>query len=198
MTWLVAGLGNPGERYAKTRHNLGRMVVEELARRAGERFRKARFIPGDVAEIRQGGERVLLARSHGYMNESGPSYASLARKHDVTPGHVIAVHDDLDLAFASLRVKFGGSTAGHNGLNSLVSALHTRDFHRVRLGVGRPPGRQDPIDFVLQEFGKRDEADVAMLVADAADAVLSLVAEGLGPTQDRFNRGGPRPDRPSA
>ncbi len=192
MTWVVAGLGNPGERYAKTRHNLGRMVVDELARRAGQRFRKARFVPADTAEIRAGDERVVLARSHLYMNESGPSYASLARKHRVPPEQVIAVHDDLDLAFAALRVKLGGSTAGHNGLNSLVAALRTPEFHRVRLGVGRPAGRKDPMDFVLEDFSKRERADVAVLVDDAADAVLSLVRVGLAATQDRFNRSGPR------
>ncbi len=192
MSWLVAGLGNPGERYAKTRHNLGRMVVDDLAGRAGERFRKARLVPADVAEIREGGERLVLARSHLYMNESGPSYASLARKHRLPAERVIAVHDDLDLAFAALRVKLGGSTAGHNGLNSLVSALHTREFHRVRLGIGRPPGRKDPMDFVLEDFTKRELPDVEMLIVEAVDAVLSLVLEGLAATQDRFNRSGPK------
>ena len=191
MTWLVAGLGNPGDRYAKTRHNLGRMVVDELARRAGTRFRKARFVPADVAELKEGEERVLLVKSHGWMNESGPSYASLAKKNGVPPDHFVAVHDDLDLAFAALRVKLGGSTAGHQGLNSLVGALRTPDFHRVRMGVGRPPGRQDPVDFVLEDFAKREAADVAMLIDEAADAVLALVREGLTATQDRFNRSGP-------
>ncbi|HEX9122442.1 MAG TPA: aminoacyl-tRNA hydrolase [Actinomycetota bacterium] len=192
MTWIVAGLGNPGERYERTRHNLGRMTVDELARRAGERFRKARFLPVDVAEIREGGERVLLAKSQRYYNESGPVYASLAKKHDVRSDHVIAVHDDLDLAFGAIRVKVGGSTAGNHGLDSLVSGLRTPDFHRVRLGIGRPPGRQDPVDYVLEPFPKRLVADVAILVDDAADAVLSLVREGLAATQDRFNRPGPR------
>ena len=192
MTWLVAGLGNPGDRYAKTRHNLGYLVVEELARRAGSRFRKARFVPIDVCESHEAGERLLLAKSHAYMNETGPSFASLAKKSDVAADHIIAVHDDIDIAFAALRIKLGGSTAGHNGLNSLVSAFRTSDFYRVRLGVGRPPGRQDPVDFVLESFAKRQEPDVRVLVADAADAVLSLVREGLAPTQDRFNRPGPR------
>lgn len=192
MTWIVAGLGNPGERYERTRHNLGRMTVDELARRAGQRFRKARFLPVDVAEIREGGERVLLAKSQRYYNESGPVYASLAKKHDVRSDHAIAVHDDLDLAFGAIRVKVGGSTAGNHGLDSLVSGLRTPDFHRVRLGIGRPPGRQDPVDYVLEPFPKRLVADVAILVDDAADAVLSLVREGLAATQDRFNRPGPR------
>ncbi len=192
MTWLVAGLGNPGERYERTRHNLGRMVVAELARRAGERFRKVRFLPVEVAEIREGTERLLLARSQRYYNESGPVYASLARKRGVEPERVIAVHDDLDLAFGAMRVKVGGSTAGNHGLDSLVAAFRTPDFCRVRVGIGRPPGRQDPVDFVLEPFPKRLEADVAILVDDAADAVLSLVRDGLQVTQDRFNRAGPR------
>ena len=190
MTWLVAGLGNPGERYARNRHNIGRVVAEELASRAGERFRKVRFVPADAAEIRHDAETVLLATSHEYMNDSGPSYASLARKRDVPAERVIAVHDEIDLPFGALRVKFGGSTAGHNGLNSLVGALRTPDFHRVRLGVGRPPGRKDPADWVLEDFAKREEADVAILVGDGADAVLSLVAHGLAATQGRFNRSG--------
>jgi peptidyl-tRNA hydrolase, PTH1 family len=192
MTWLVAGLGNPGDRYANTRHNLGRKVVEELASRAGERFRKARFVPADVAEIRQAAERVLLAESHLYYNESGPVYASLARKHHVVADHVVAVHDDLDLAFGALRVKVGGSTAGNHGLDSMVAGFRTPDFFRVRMGIGRPPGRQDPVDFVLEPFGKRLEADAAAFVDDAADAVLSLVRDGLQAAQDGFNRPGPR------
>ncbi|HEU4529209.1 MAG TPA: aminoacyl-tRNA hydrolase [Actinomycetota bacterium] len=192
MTWLVAGLGNPGERYERTRHNLGRMVVAELARRAGERFRKVRFLPVESAEIREDDERLVLAMSQRFYNESGPVYASLARKHRLEPGNVIAVHDDLDLAFGAMRVKVGGSTAGNHGLDSLVAGFRTPEFHRVRMGIGRPPGRQDPVDFVLQPFPKRMEAEVAIFVDDAADAVLSLVRDGLPATQDRFNRTGPR------
>ena len=157
MTWLVAGLGNPGEGYAGTRHNVGAMVVDELANRAGERFRKARFVSADVAEITADGERMLLVKSRTFMNESGPSYASVARKHDIQPDHVIAAHDDLDLDFGALRVKFGGSTAGHHGLDSLVAGFRTPDFYRLRLGFGRPTGRQDPLDFVLRPFSKKDQ-----------------------------------------
>jgi PTH1 family peptidyl-tRNA hydrolase len=191
MTWLVAGLGNPGDRYARTRHNLGRMVVEELARRADQRFRRARFVPADVAEVHDGDERLVLAKSQLYYNESGPVYASLAKKHRLGPDRVIAVHDDLDVAFGAMRVKSGGSTAGNHGLDSMVSAFRTPEFFRIRMGIGRPPGRQDPVDFVLEPFGKRVEADVAVFVDDAADAVLSLAHDGLQPTQDRFNRSGP-------
>ena len=192
MTWLVAGLGNPGSRYAKSRHNLGYRVVDELAARANERFKKARFVPADVCEIRESGERVLLGRAHAFMNENGPAFASLARKHHVEPDHVIAVHDEIDLPFGALRVKFGGSTAGHNGVKSLAAALRSQDFYRVRLGVGRPTGRRDPIDWVLEDFAKREAADVSILVDDGADAVLSLVRDGLSETQGRFNRSGPR------
>lgn len=192
MTWLVAGLGNPGDRYARTRHNVGAMVAEELALAAGDRFRKVRFLPIDVAELHVEGQRVLVARSQRFMNEAGPSYASLAKKNDVEAAKVIAVHDDLDLTAGALRVKSGGSTAGHNGLRSLQQALRTPEFLRVRIGIGRPPGRQDPADFVLEPFPKRQEAEVALLVDDAADAVRSLIVDGLERTQDRFNRAGPR------
>ena len=192
MAWLVAGLGNPGDRYARTRHNLGAMVAEELVRSAADRFRKVRFLPIELAELQEGGERLLVARSHRFMNEAGPSYASLAAKQHVEPSHVIAVHDELDLPAGALRVKSGGSTAGHNGLRSLQQALRTPEFLRVRIGIGRPPGRQDPADFVLEPFPKREADEVGVLVAEAADAVRSLIAEGLERTQDRFNRAGPR------
>jgi peptidyl-tRNA hydrolase, PTH1 family len=191
MPWLVAGLGNPGDRYANTRHNIGRMVVDEMARADGARFRKSRFLPAEVAEIREGDERVLLVRSTRFMNESGTSYAGLATKHHVDPDHVIAVHDELDIPADTLRVKAGGGTSGHNGLRSLQQAMGTPDFLRVRVGIGRPPGRQDPADFVLDTIPKRLAADVALLVDHAADAVRSLIADGLEGTQDRFNRSGP-------
>jgi PTH1 family peptidyl-tRNA hydrolase len=191
MAWLIAGLGNPDERYARTRHNLGRMVVDELAREEGDRFRKVRFLPVETAEIRVGDERVELARSTRYMNESGPSYASLAKKRGIELGHVIAVHDELDIPAGTIRVKRGGGNSGHNGLRSLDQALRTADYLRIRVGIGRPPGRQDPADFVLQPVGTRDEADLALLVEHAAEAVRVLITDGLERTQDRFNRSTP-------
>jgi peptidyl-tRNA hydrolase, PTH1 family len=191
MAWLIAGLGNPDERHARTRHNLGRMVVDELAREAGDRFRKVRFLPVETAEIRVGDERVELARSTRYMNESGPSYASLAKKRGIELGHVIAVHDELDIPAGTIRVKQGGGNSGHNGLRSLDQALRTADYLRIRVGIGRPPGRQDPADFVLQPVGTRDEADLALLVGHAAEAVRVLITDGLERTQDRFNRSTP-------
>jgi peptidyl-tRNA hydrolase, PTH1 family len=191
MAWLVAGLGNPDERYATTRHNVGRMVAQEIAADAGERFRKVRFLPVELAEVRMNGERMLVARSTRYMNESGTSYASLAKKHDVEPAHVIAVHDELDIPAGTIRVKLGGGTSGHNGVRSLERSLRSADFLRVRVGIGRPPGRQEPADFVLQPVAARDRADLALLVSHAADAVRSLITDGLERTQDRFNRTAP-------
>lgn len=192
MTWLVAGLGNPGPGYAKNRHNIGYMVVDELCARADGRFKKVRFVPTEVCEVDESGERILLAKAHAFMNESGPATASLARKRGIDPDHLIAVHDEIDLPFGAMRVKFGGSTAGHNGLRSLSNALRTPDFYRIRLGVGRPTGRKDAADWVLEDFSKREQADVALLVDDGADAALSLVRDGLQVTQDRFNRSAPR------
>jgi peptidyl-tRNA hydrolase, PTH1 family len=194
MAWLVAGLGNPGERYARTRHNVGRMVAEDLADEAGERFRKVRFLPAEVAEIHVGDdERVLLARSTRFMNESGPSYASLAKKHQIEPSRLIAVHDELDIPADTIRVKLGGGNSGHNGLRSLDQALRGPDYLRVRVGIGRPPGRHDPADFVLHPMGKREEANLSLLVSHAAEAVRALITDGLERTQDRFNRSAPSP-----
>jgi len=191
MAWLVAGLGNPGDRYANTRHNVGRMVAEELLREADGRFRKVRFLPVESADVRIDDERVVVARSTRFMNESGPGYASLAKKHGIEPEHVIAVHDELDIPAGTIRVKLGGGNGGHNGLRSLDASLRTVEYHRVRVGIGRPPGRQDPADFVLQPIAKRDQADVEVLVGHAADAVRSLIQDGLELTQDRFNRSTP-------
>jgi PTH1 family peptidyl-tRNA hydrolase len=195
MTWLVAGLGNPGDRYARTRHNAGAMVVESLAADAGERFRKARFIPIETAEIRVQTEgepgRVVLARSLQFMNVAGPSIASLAKRLKVGVDRVVACHDEIDLPFGALRVKRGGSTAGHHGLDSLVQGFRSPDFFRVRLGVGRPPGRVETHpDWLLEPFARRELPDVEILVADGADAARSLIVEGLAATQERFNRGG--------
>jgi peptidyl-tRNA hydrolase, PTH1 family len=186
--WLVAGLGNPGERYAPTRHNAGAMVVDLLCRRLGVRLRKVRFVSVMAAEARFEGVPSLLVRPTTFMNESGPPIASLAKKRRVPVDRVIACHDEIDLAFGTLRIKRGGSTAGHHGLNSLARALGSPDFYRVRMGVGRPPRREQNIDYVLEPFAKRERDDAALLVETAADAVLSLATEGLERAQERFNR----------
>jgi peptidyl-tRNA hydrolase, PTH1 family len=192
MTWLVAGLGNPGEEYAATRHNVGAMVGDELARRAGAKFRRVRYTPVESAEFKEGPERVIVARSTQFMNESGPGFASLAKRAHLAPHQVIAVHDEIDLPFGRLQVKRGGSTAGHHGLDSLVEGLRSMDFFRVRVGVGRPPGRQDPADYVLEPFAKKERADAELAVQDAADAVLALIRDGLNSAQEQFNRGARR------
>jgi PTH1 family peptidyl-tRNA hydrolase len=164
------------------------MVAEELAHAGGVRLKKVRFLPAHVAELRLDDERVLLVTSTRYMNESGTSYAGVARKQDVPPERIVAVHDELEIPPGELRVKLGGGSGGHNGLKSLTQALRTPDYYRVRVGIGRPPGRQDPADFVLVPIGKKDEADIARWVDRAAEAVRSLISAGLAATQDRFNR----------
>lgn len=189
MAWLVAGLGNPGEAYARTRHNAGRMTLDVLAQAHRARLKKARFLPADVGEIHIGGEPVWLVTSTRFMNESGPAYASFAAKHAIEPEHVIAVHDELEIPAGELMLKFGGGSGGHNGLRSLTQALGTPSYLRVRIGIGRPPGRQDPADFVLQPVGKDVAIDLAVSVGRAADAVEALVSEGLEAAQQRFNRG---------
>jgi PTH1 family peptidyl-tRNA hydrolase len=189
MAWLVAGLGNPGDDYARTRHNAGRMVLDALAEGHHVRLKKARFLPAEVADIRVGQEQVWLVTSTRYMNESGPAYASFAKKHDIDPERIIAVHDELEIPAGDLMLKFGGGTGGHNGLKSLTQALGSPSYLRVRIGIGRPPGRQDPADFVLQPLGKDAAVDFAVTVGRAADAVEALVSEGLDAAQQRFNRG---------
>jgi len=188
MAWLIAGLGNPDDGYSRSRHNIGRRVAEELATGEGVRLKKARFLPAAVAEIRIGDERVWLVTSTHFMNESGPSYAGVAKKHGIEAERIVAVHDELEIPAGELRVKLGGGSAGHNGLKSLTNALHTPEYHRVRVGIGRPPGRKDPADFVLEPIAARDEPEIAQWVDRAADAVRSLIRDGLGPTQDRFNK----------
>ena len=192
MTWLVAGLGNPGQQYAATRHNVGQMVVDELARRADAKFRRLRPMPIEAAEYKEDTERVIVARSTQFMNESGPGFASVAKRNHLAPHQVIAVHDEIDLPFGRLQVKRGGATAGHHGLDSLVEGLRSMDFFRIRVGVGRPPGRQDPADYVLEPFSKKEQPDAEVMVQDAADAVVALIRDGLNSAQEQFNRGSRR------
>jgi len=187
VAWLVAGLGNPGREYARTRHNAGRMVVDVLAEGTG--LKKVRFLPAEAADVRIAGEQVHLVASTRFMNESGPAYASFATKRGIDPDHVIAVHDELEVPPGELVVKLGGGSAGHNGLKSLTRALGTPAYHRVRVGIGRPPGRQDPADYVLQPLGAKSAADLEITVRRAAEAVVCLIEEGLDVTQQRFNRG---------
>jgi PTH1 family peptidyl-tRNA hydrolase len=182
---LVAGLGNPGREHERDRHNVGWMVVDELARRHGGSFRSK--FSGRLAETRLGESRIALLEPETYMNESGRSISAAARFFKTPPGDVLVVHDDVDLDVGRLQARLGGGLAGHNGLRSIAQALGTREFLRLRIGVGRP-GRGDrrPVaDYVLSPFAPEDDVDA--LVAGAADAVESLVADGLVATQQRFN-----------
>jgi PTH1 family peptidyl-tRNA hydrolase len=182
---LVAGLGNPGREYARTRHNVGWLVVDELARRHGGSWR-GKF-NGQVAETRIDAHRVALLKPETYMNESGRSVAAAARFYKVEPDAVLVVHDDSDLEAGRLQARLGGGLAGHNGLRSIAQHLKTQDFLRLRIGVGRP-GRGDPrplADWVLAPFEPHEDVDA--LVSRAADAVETLDAEGLERTQQRFN-----------
>ena len=187
--WLVVGLGNPGERYADTRHNIGARVAERLCDRLGTRLRKVRFIPVEAAEATIDGERLFIVRAQAFMNVSGPPVASFAKRRKVDVEHVVACHDEIDLAFGALKIKRGGSTAGHNGLKSLQQALGSADFYRVRLGGGRPTGRKDAAGHVLDRFTKAERDDVELLIEDGVDAVGTLVRRGLTAAQDRHNRG---------
>lgn len=184
---LVVGLGNPGPDYAQTRHNVGFRVVELLAARAGGgRFAKHRS-GADVLEGHLAGRRVVLAEPRTYMNVSGGSVAGLTRYFSVPAGDIIVVHDDLDLGFGVVRLKRGGGEGGHNGLRSISSALGTRDYLRVRFGIGRPPGRQDPAEFVLKYFSSTERTELGLAVDLAADATEALLADGLEPAQNRFH-----------
>ncbi|HQY34791.1 aminoacyl-tRNA hydrolase [Actinotalea sp.] len=194
--WLVVGLGNPGPAYAGNRHNVGQMVVDELARRCGASFTSHRSRAG-VADVRIGvlpggvpGPRAVLAKPTSYMNVSGGPVVGLATYLGVPVDHVLVVHDELDLPFATVRLKAGGGEGGHNGLRSISSALGSRDYLRVRVGVGRPPGRTDPADFVLKDFSGAERADVPWLVDAAADAVEMVVVSGLLAAQQRFHAPG--------
>ena len=189
-TWLVVGLGNPGPSYATTRHNVGRLVVELLAERAGASFKSHRRGRADVLETRMGGPpgvQTVLARPRSYMNESGGSVAALRDFFKVGTDHLVVVHDELDIPFGTLRVKQGGGDNGHNGLRSVRAALGTGEFLRVRFGIGRPPGRMDPSVFVLKPFGASERVDLRVLVDRAADAVEALVVDGLAYAQNTYN-----------
>ena len=192
-TWLVVGLGNPGPGYAGNRHNVGQMVAEELARRTSSSFRvhKARAA---VAEGRLGvleggrpGPRVVIAKPSSYMNTSGGPVSGLVRFFTIDPARVLVVHDELDIPFGVLRLKRGGGEGGHNGLRDISKALGTRDYVRVRVGIGRPPGRMDAADFVLHDFSPAERKELPLLLSDAADAVELVVTTGLEPAQQRVH-----------
>jgi len=190
MTWLVVGLGNPGDQYAATRHNVGQMVIGELVRRNTIKLssHKSRT---EIAAYKLGNgentQSVILAKSKGYMNESGGPLKALAKFYSVETQNIIALHDELDIPFAAIRTKMGGGDSGHNGLKSLTSAFNTAEYYRIRLGIGRPTGGQDPADFVLKQFSKIEQKDLAEFIMRGADVVESLITQGLEQTQSDFN-----------
>jgi peptidyl-tRNA hydrolase, PTH1 family len=188
-TWLVVGLGNPGPAYAGNRHNVGHLVVERLARRMGGALRAHRT-RADLLDGRLGpppGHRVVLARPRSYMNESGGPVKGLSDYFDVPVEQLVVVHDELDLPYGAMRVKLGGGDNGHNGLRSVRKALGTGEFYRVRVGVGRPPGRRDPADYLLSDFSPAERKELDGYVERAADAVESLICDGLERTQNLYN-----------
>lgn len=190
--WLVVGLGNPGPTYASHRHNVGAMVVDELAKRLGAKFTAPRGMRAEVAEGRLGpvgpdSIKIACVKSRTYMNVTGGPVAKLAAYYKVPAEKMIMVHDELDLDLGQLRIKFGGGDNGHNGLKSIRQSINTGDFFRIRFGIGRPPGRQAPADFVLSNFAPAQRTDLAIEIDRAADAVESLVLAGLERTQNQFN-----------
>jgi PTH1 family peptidyl-tRNA hydrolase len=186
--WLVVGLGNPGPRYESTRHNVGQMVVDELARRRGATFRSHRA-NARVAEtwLAPGRSKLVLAKPNSFMNVSGGPVSGLAAFFGIDPERIIVVHDELDIPFDTIKLKIGGGHGGHNGVRDVAKALDTPEFTRVRVGIGRPPGRQDAADWVLDPFGTTERAQLPLLIGDAADAVELIVGEGLLAAQQRFH-----------
>ena len=186
--WLVVGLGNPGPGYAATRHNVGQMVLDELASRGRLTF-KTHKTNATVAEgrIAPGGPRFVLAKPNTFMNVSGGPVSQLLRFYSLEPSHLIVVHDELDIPFDTIKLKSGGGHGGHNGVRDIIAAIGTGDFTRVRVGVGRPPGSQDAADHVLKAFSSTERKTLPILIADAADAVEQIAADGLTAAQNRFH-----------
>lgn len=181
-SWLIVGLGNPGPGYAGNRHNVGQLAVAELARRTSSTFRNHR---ANAAVASSG--RLVLAKPNTFMNVSGGPVAGLLRFYKIPVERLIVLHDELDIPFDSVRLKFGGGHAGHNGLRDIMAATGTGDFTRVRIGIGRPPGRQPAADFVLKDFSAEERTVLPNLLVDAADATELIVAEGLTAAQLKFH-----------
>lgn len=194
-SWLLVGLGNPGPEYERTRHNVGFMTADELARRARASYSAPRGMRAAVAETvisatglgTPPGDKLIIAKPRTFMNESGQAVRKLAGFHQISPSRMVVVHDELDLEFGQLRLKIGGGDNGHNGLKSIRSHLQTGDFYRVRIGIGRPPGRQPAADYVLSTIPAALREDLAVVVARAADACEALITKGLVAAQNEFN-----------
>jgi PTH1 family peptidyl-tRNA hydrolase len=190
--WLIVGLGNPGPQYAGNRHNVGFMVADELAARIGSGFRRERSRVQAVTGL-LAGIPVVVAKPLSFMNLSGGPVAATASFYKIPVARTIVIHDELDLPFETVRLKLGGGDNGHNGLRSVTASLRTRDYYRVRAGVGRPPGRQDPADFVLSDFSAAERRELPFLLDRCADATETLLSDGLAIAQDRFHRAAPGP-----
>ncbi len=189
--WLVVGLGNPGKEYAGNRHNVGFLVADLLAARVGAKFGRSKRAHADVAEGRLGfgGPKLVLVKPLTYMNLSGAPVVQLAQFFKVPVDNVVAVHDELDVPYGQVRVKRGGGEGGHNGLRSMSKSLGSKEYARVRFGIGRPPGRQDPADFVLSDFGGAERKELEFLVDRAADVVEAVVVEGVEWAQNKCHGG---------
>ncbi|MEV4347977.1 aminoacyl-tRNA hydrolase [Actinoplanes sp. NPDC049596] len=189
--WLVVGLGNPGKEYAGNRHNVGFMVADLLASRVGAKFGRSKRAHGEVAEGRLGfgGPKLVLVKPLTFMNLSGNAVVSLAQFFKVPVSNVIAVHDELDVPFGQVRAKRGGGEGGHNGLRSMSKSLSSKEYARVRFGVGRPPGRQDPADYVLSDFSGAERKELDFLIDRAADVVEAIVLEGVEWAQNKYHGG---------
>ncbi|MET0966287.1 MAG: aminoacyl-tRNA hydrolase [Nakamurella sp.] len=185
-TFLVVGLGNPGKQYVGNRHNVGAMIADVLAGRVGGSF-KSHKAGADIVESRIAGQRLVLAKPRSYMNLSGGAAAGLARFFSIEPARIIALHDELDLPPSTVRVKLGGGEGGHNGLRSISASLGTKDYLRVRFGIGRPPGRMDPADYVLRDFSAAERKELGFDLERAADAVEMLIELGLEATQNQLH-----------
>ena len=187
--WLVVGLGNPGREYAGNRHNVGFLVADLLASRMGVKFGRHKRAHADVAEGRFGfgGPRIVLAKPLTYMNLSGAPVTALVQFYKVPVDNILAVHDELDLPYGQVRAKRGGGEGGHNGLRSISKSLGTKEYARVRFGIGRPPGRQDPADYVLSDFGSAERKELEFLVDRAADVAEAVVLEGVEWAQNKYH-----------
>ena len=182
--WLVIGLGNSGSEYEKTRHNIGQLLLAELSNGGKFSTHKSRM---EIYEVRAGENTLVLAKSRGFMNETGGPAKSLVDFYKVPLEQIIVAHDELDLPFNALRLKLGGGDNGHNGLKSLTSSLGGPDYYRIRMGIGRPQGEQDPADFVLKQFASGEKKELPEFITRCADAVLALVEDGLEKAQTKFN-----------
>ena len=184
---MVVGLGNPGPQYAKTRHNIGFMVADLLAARLGAPFKVHKRSGAEIVTGRLGNRSVVVAKPRTFMNESGRHVGPLAKFYSVSPADVIVIHDELDIDFGKIRLKLGGGEGGHNGLRSVANALGTKDFQRVRIGIGRPPGRKDPAAFVLETFTSAERTEIPTLCELAADATELLLDLGLESAQNQVH-----------